>query len=120
MYREYRDRAAFYVVYILEAHASDLWQDAENLRDRVLVANPRSAAEREGVASACAVHLGLEIPALVDGMDNAVEAAYTAWPDRLYVIDREGRVAYKSGAGPFGFHPAGAEQALRRALGQSA
>jgi hypothetical protein len=31
----------------------------------------------------------------------------------LYVIDREGRVAYKSAAGPFGFKPAEVEATLK-------
>ena len=33
-------------------------------------------------------------------------------PDRLYLIDREGRVAYKSGRGPFGFEPGELGQAI--------
>jgi hypothetical protein len=60
--------------------------------------------------------LGIEFPALVDDPDNAVERAYTGWPDRLYVVDREGRIAYKSAPGPFGFHPAGVDSTLKRLL----
>ncbi len=45
--------------------------------------------------------------------DNGVERAYTGWPDRLYVIDRDGRIAYKSAAGPFGFKPAEVEASLK-------
>jgi Iodothyronine deiodinase len=41
----------------------------------------------------------------VDGIDNKVESAYTGWPDRLYLIDRGGKVLYKSKPGPFGFDP---------------
>jgi hypothetical protein len=33
-------------------------------------------------------------------------------PDRLYIIDAAGRVAYKGGRGPFGFKPGEMEQAL--------
>ena len=33
-------------------------------------------------------------------------------PSRLYLIDRDGKVAYKSGRGPFGFKPAELEQSL--------
>ncbi len=55
----------------------------------------------------------MRIPALIDGFDNRVEQAYTGWPDRLYLIDRDGRVAFKSAAGPFGFHPADLEAAIR-------
>jgi hypothetical protein len=37
-------------------------------------------------------------------------------PDRLYVIDAEGRIAYKGGRGPFGFRPAEMEQSLAMAI----
>ena len=37
LYRDYRDRAAFHVVYIQEAHPIDAWQDDDNLKDDVLV-----------------------------------------------------------------------------------
>ena len=33
-------------------------------------------------------------------------------PARLYVIDSHGKVAWKSGRGPFGFKPEEMEQAL--------
>lgn len=70
--------------------------------------------ERYTVAGLCVKNLGIELPAIVDRVDNAVEQAYTAWPDRLYVIDRDGRVAHKSGPGPFGFKPAAVEETLKR------
>ena len=60
--------------------------------------------------------LGIELPAVVDGPDNAVERAYTGWPDRLYVIDRNGMIAHKSAAGPFGFKPAEVTAALKRLM----
>jgi type I thyroxine 5'-deiodinase len=47
--------------------------------------------------------LGIRIPALLDGIANSTERAYTAWPDRLYVIGRDGRVLFKSAPGPYGF-----------------
>jgi type I thyroxine 5'-deiodinase len=110
LYREYKDRVAFYVVYIEEAHASDSWRLAGN----VSVATPLSFDERGTVASSCVRKLGIEMPALVDGVENTTEVAYTGWPDRLYLIDRQGRVAYKSGPGPFGFHPTELRSALER------
>ena len=116
LYREYRDRVEFYVVYIQEAHPIDAWQVADNLKDDVLVATTKTADERYQVAGVCITKLGIELPALIDGPDNRVERAYTAWPDRLYVIDREGLIAHKSAAGPFGFKPAEVEAALKRIL----
>jgi iodothyronine deiodinase-like protein len=114
LYREYRDRAEFFVVYIQEAHPIDAWQLDVNLKDDVLVATTKTAEERDDVAAICLTKLGIELPAVVDEPDNRVERAYTGWPDRLYVIDRQGRVAYKSAAGPFGFTPAEVEASLKR------
>lgn len=116
LYREYRDRVEFYVVYIEEAHPIDAWQVDANLEDDVLVATTRTSDERYQVAGLCVTRLGIELPALVDESDNRVERAYTAWPDRLYVIDRNGLIAHKSAAGPFGFKPADVEATLKRIL----
>jgi hypothetical protein len=87
-----------------------------NIKQNVIFASPRNIEERTAVADSCVRNLHIEIPALLDGFGNATETAYTGWPDRLYLIDRDGRVAYKSGPGPFGFHPQGLEAALRRLL----
>jgi type I thyroxine 5'-deiodinase len=114
LYRDYRDRAAFYVVYIQEAHPVDSWQLEVNVKDDVLVATTKTEAERINAAGMCMRNLGIEMPAIVDGPDDRVERAYTGWPDRLYVIDRDGRIAHKSAAGPFGFKPAEVEAALKR------
>ena len=116
LYRQYHDHAAFYVVYIQEAHPIDAWQMESNVKEKILVASPRTNEERIGVAGTCVRNLGIEFPALVDGTDDMVERAYTAWPDRLYVIDTDGRVAFKSGPGPFGFKPEEAAAVLKRLL----
>ena len=105
MYEEYKDRVAFYVVYIQEAHSSDVWQMASNIRDKVIYRTPQNFDERTEVASSCVRNLGIKIPAIVDDMNNSTERAYTGWPDRIYLIDREGRVALKTKPGPFGFDP---------------
>ena len=47
--------------------------------------------------------MDLEAPTLVDDIRNTANACYAAWPERLYVIDTDGRVAYKGGMGPFQF-----------------
>jgi type I thyroxine 5'-deiodinase len=101
-------------VYIQEAHSSDVWQMESNVKQHIAIASPRSAEERAAVADSCVRNLHIAIPALLDDFRNTTEAAYTGWPDRLYAIDRGGRVAYKSGPGPFGFHPKELETALAR------
>jgi len=74
-----------------------------NEKEKVVYGYPKDYDERLGVADTCSTKLGIEFPALVDNIDNKTEAAYTAWPDRLYLIDLSGQVAFKSDAGPFGF-----------------
>jgi type I thyroxine 5'-deiodinase len=106
-------------VYILEAHPSDVWQTESNLKDKIVFASPRDTEERSQVAGTCVRKLGIKFPAVLDGFDNTTEKAYTGWPDRIYLIDRGNRVAYKSKPGPFGFKPAELEQALRQLLGSS-
>ncbi len=83
-----------------------------NIRDKVVFASPRNEEERALVAGACVRKLGVKFPAVLDQFDNTTERAYTGWPDRIYLIDGKGRVAYKSKPGPFGFKP----QELSKAL----
>ena len=102
------------MVYIREAHASDIWQDPDNVKDQVLYAEPKNQQERSAMGNICIAKLGIKFPAVVDGFDNTTERAYTGWPERLYVIDRDGRIAYKSGPGPYGFKPKEVAETLRR------
>jgi type I thyroxine 5'-deiodinase len=106
------------VIYIQEAHPSDFWQLEDNLEDNVIFASPKGYEERVNLAGTCMAKLGIRFPALIDEFNNPTEIAYTGWPDRLYVIDREGRIAHKSAAGPFGFKPRQVEEALERILAQ--
>jgi type I thyroxine 5'-deiodinase len=104
------------VVYIQEAHPSDLWQLPSNVKDEVIFSSPKTFDERVNVANACVRDLGIEFPALLDNIEDSTEQAYTGWPDRLYVIDQQGRVAYKSDPGPYGFTPDAMEEALKKVL----
>jgi hypothetical protein len=112
LYARYRDRADFYAVYIREAHPSDGWSMESNERAGIKVAQPKTSEERTQAASLCCSALDLAIPLLVDTIDDAVGRAYSGFPDRLYLIDRNGRVAYKGGRGPFGYKPRELEQTL--------
>jgi hypothetical protein len=102
-YARYRDQAAVFVVYIQEAHPSDGWALTMNDAVGVSIAQPTTTGEREAVAHTCMLRLSLSIPALLDDLANSTDRAYSALPDRLYLIDRDGRVAYRSEPGPWGF-----------------
>jgi peroxiredoxin len=114
IYHKYKDRAAFYIVYIQEAHPSDRWQLESNIQADIVFASPESIGERGNVASACVRKLGIEFPALLDELDDSTEAAYTAWPDRMFVIDTDGIVTFKSQPGPWGFQPEHLENAMSK------
>jgi Iodothyronine deiodinase len=83
-----------------------------NIKDKVVFASPKDYEERSLVAGACVRKLGIKFPAVIDGFENSTEKAYTGWPDRIYLIDSHGRVAYKSKPGPFGFKPDELKSAL--------
>ena len=108
----YRDRVTFYVVYIQEAHPEDGWQMEMNQREGVVYNQPKTMDERLDVADACMVNMELSMPALIDEMANEVDQAYAALPDRLYLIDGDGRIAYRSEQGPRGFKPDELEAAI--------
>jgi hypothetical protein len=99
-------------VYVREAHPIDGWRMESNDRVGVAAAQPRTNFQRVEVATQCHDLLEMSMPVLVDGVDDRVGNAYSGMPDRLYVIDREGKVAFKSGRGPFWFNPGEMEQAL--------
>jgi hypothetical protein len=86
----------------------------------VELAQARTLEDREGAAAACATGLNLDIPILIDAMDDAAERAFNAWPERLYVLDRAGKVAYKGGKGPYGFDPDDLNRFLNTFLGPPA
>jgi Iodothyronine deiodinase len=52
------------------------------------------------------------MPLLVDEMNDRVGHSYSGMPDRMYIIDANGRIVYKGGRGPFGFKPREMEQSL--------
>ena len=119
MHAAYGADVQFYVVYIREAHALDSAQPSGG-GGNPIVEDPRSLHERCLVAQTCLTKLDLEgLPALVDGLDDAVNSAYAAWPDRMYLVGRDGRIAYHGGRGPFGFLPDELEAAIRAELAAS-
>ncbi len=79
----------------------------------LLIEDPLTFEERLAVARECEASLGLGFPLLVDELDDAVNHAYAAWPDRLYLVDLDGTVVYRGGKGPMGFQPDELETVLQ-------
>ena len=116
LYQRYKDRATFLGVYVREAHPTDGWAMASNTRAGVAVKQPRTYQDRVTVCTAFCEKVRPTIPFVVDEINDPVGNAYSGMPGRLYVIDPRGKVAYKSGRGPFGFKVGELEQALVMAL----
>ena len=117
---EYRDRVDFRLVYIREAHteggAETEWQSTINVKEGISLAPARTLPEKQDHAALCLRKLDLPFPAVVDGMDGAAETAYQAWPSRLYLVGRDGKVAFDTRLGELDFRPAELETAIREIL----
>jgi thiol-disulfide isomerase/thioredoxin len=116
VYERFKGEATFLMVYVREAHPTNGWAMESNLQAGVAVKQPTTLAERVEVCNQFCQKLKPAIPVVVDEIDDPVNTAYSGVPARLYVIDGKGKVAYKSGRGPFGFKPGEMEQALVMAL----
>jgi len=102
---EHATRARFLTIYIKEAHPTDEWQMDSNEEDGVCYAQPKTLEERVAIARDFVARHAYAIPMLVDRLDDAADAIYAGWPERLYIVGADGRIAYKGRTGPFGFEP---------------
>jgi len=110
----------FFIVYIQEAHPTDGRQSEKNIDEGILYRQHRSFEERIEVAQSCSLALDLTIPVLVEEMSDTTDDAYGAAPERLYLIARDGTVAYRGGVGPHFFDIDEWEAAIRSYLSRQA
>lgn len=75
--------ADFLVVYISEAHPQDLWP----LGQHVCLNSHKTIEERIAAASMYKEKFELELPIVVDSMENEFDGKYAAWPERFFVIE---------------------------------
>ncbi len=120
IHRRNKADAEFLMVYVREAHPADGWKMEQNERLGVSVKQPKTLGERTKVAGQFCTKLKPTMPVVVDELDDRVGNLYSGMPGRMYVIDAKGKVAYKSGRGPFGFRAGEVEQALAMALLEAA
>tara|TARA_B100001123_G_scaffold333503_1_gene376432 strand:+ start:753 stop:1127 length:375 start_codon:yes stop_codon:yes gene_type:complete len=114
--KDFSGDVQFLGIYIREAHAEGEDQVPRNLKEDVVFSQPQTEDERAEVAAACMLRYNFMFPMLLDGIDNDAEEKYISWPDRLYLIDRNGKVAFKSGLGPLYFDVDEFEEAIRHHL----
>jgi prepilin-type processing-associated H-X9-DG protein len=112
LHKRYSDRVRFVGIYVREAHPADGWSTRRNAKSGIEITQPVTFEERRAVAERCRTTLALPMPLLVDELDDRAGNGYSAMPDRLYLLDADGRVVFKGGRGPFGFQPGELEQIL--------
>lgn len=112
----YGGQASFLLVYIREAHATGAWQSTVNEREHIQLAAAVSMEQKHEYAMMCTRKLELSFPSVVDGLDNAAERAYAAWPSRVYVIAANGQVRYSSGLIEEEFDRGALESAIRTVI----
>ena len=104
MYQTYKDKVEFRIVYIKEAHAADSGGPMPLAIEKGLNEH-KNLHDRCATAEMLLKDKQLTIPCVSDGMDNAVNETYHAWPDRIFVVRTDGRLAVAAKQGPFGFKP---------------
>ena len=93
----------FIVVYIREAHSTDGWSIEES--GWSIIEDPKDQDERNTAAAQACSMLRFPFKVVVDDMNDTVAIRWSAWPERLFVVDVDGIVRYTGEQGPFGFWP---------------
>lgn len=105
LFNDYKEHADFLTIYVREAHPTDEWQMKSNVKDDVCYVQPKNLGDRLAIANDFTKRYKYPVPFGVDDMNNAANDAYAAWPERLYVLDKSGKIGYKGGNGPFKYDP---------------
>ncbi len=117
IYNDYKEHADFLTVYVREAHPTDEWQMKSNVKDDVCYAQPKTLEQRVAIAQDFTKRFKFSLPFGIDDMSNAADSAYAAWPERIYIVDEGGHIAYRGGIGPFNYKPAEAREWLAARYG---
>jgi hypothetical protein len=115
MQSNFGEEVEFLFIYTREAHAADSARPA--MKE---VEQPVSTEERRGVAIEFLDEMELKIPALLDNIDDKTATDYASLPDRLYLVGKDGKIAYAGEKGPRGFKIDELEQAITDEVGGKA
>jgi len=104
MYQDYKDIAEFRLVYISEAHAVDDRRPVPYAVEKN-ISEHTTYGERCSVAGRLLTDEKLTIPSIIDKMDNKVAEDYDAHPNRVFLIQKDGKLGVAAGTGPRGWRP---------------
>lgn len=87
---KYRDRdVVFFVVYSKEPHAGETRHFRKYEQHKTYGHKKRYAQE-------LVAEFGMRTPVLIDDLDESVVRAFGRMPNMTFIVDKEGRIAYKS------------------------
>ena len=122
LYKAYKDKVQFLLVYLREAHPSRSTDSRDKSRIRkpskggLDIAQHTSMKERVIAADKCMAKLKMTIPILLDEMDSPFLKAYGGSPAGTAVIDIRGKIAYWNRGAPNGCKPKEAEKTIKKLL----
>jgi len=108
LYTKYSDKADFWWVYIQEAHATDSRRPSR----KVKIATHKTIDDRKKAATGCQAASTLKAPVLLDDMKDSASNAYSAKPERFFILGTEGKITYAGKRGPHGIDLAALEKSL--------
>jgi hypothetical protein len=120
MYERFGEEAEFFMVYVQEAHPIGGSILQENMNWGIRIPEHETLEDRRRAAATCAKAMNFKMPILLDNMDDTLTTEYSAWPTRVYLVDEDGRIAYKGDSSPVGLDLTGILHTLDGALEASA
>jgi len=105
LYQQYKTKAEWYLVCIRKPKPADGGNE---------INQTTTMEELISAARARYPDLGISIPGLIDDPDSKVGKAYAAWPERLYIVNKKGKIAYKSESGARDFKATEFMQKLKK------
>ena len=97
----HQDAVQFVFVYVLETHPTDGWNTKSNEAANIMYAQPITLEDRAAVARDWRAAFDIRSPIVLDWPDNRINDDYAGTPERLYVLDTQGVVTFKSEQGPY-------------------
>jgi hypothetical protein len=119
MSETYEAQCQFLCIYIKEIHPNDEMPNSVNLADGIDVKQPATDDERAEIAGTCMLRYNYRFPMLLDNMTNQVEEDYLALPERLYLIDANGKIALCGGPGPHCFDVDELEKMIQKEIAKA-
>lgn len=87
---KYKDEdVVFFVVYSKEPHAGETSHFKK-------YAQHTTYEHKKQYAQEMVAEFGMKVPVLIDDLDESVVHAFGRMPNMTFIVDKEGRIAYKS------------------------